>query len=248
VQLRDPRSAQTDEPHFLVPGRTDPSVVPRIVVVSPVRVYREGLAHVLAQHGSNVVGAVAQIKELTALLTTAAVDVVLFDLAVDGGIAALRRLGSNVDLKVVVLGLSEDEGHIVACARAGIDGYVTQDATLQELIQRIGDAIVGEFTCPPRVAATLVRSLALSPLVDGRQIEAAHLTPREWEIVQLIEQGLSNKEIARHLTIQVATVKNHVHNILEKLAVRHRADAVRVARSIEGTGSIAGGGWSARNI
>jgi two-component system nitrate/nitrite response regulator NarL len=125
-------------------------------------------------------------------------------------------------------------------ARAGIAGYVTQDDTLQVLVQRIHDATVGEFACPPRVAATLLRSLAVSTIVDGRQRAAARLTQRELEIVQLIERGLSNKEIARHLTIQLATVKSHVHNILEKLGVRHRNDAVRAALSSE---SQSGGRW-----
>jgi two-component system, NarL family, nitrate/nitrite response regulator NarL len=209
--------------------------LPRLVVISPMRIYREGLAHVLAQEGSiSVVGAAACVNELTPLLSAAAVDVVLFDLAVDGGLAALRRLTSYIELKVVVLGLNEEERQIVACARAGIAGYVTRDATLHELTQRIREATVGEFRCPPRVAATLLRNLAVPRFADGGHVAAARLTPRESEIVQLIERGMSNKEIARHLTtIQLATVKNHVHNILEKLAVRDRADAVRAARSIE---------------
>ena len=227
----------TGERAFEVAGRTDAR--PRLVVVSPMRIYREGLAHVLAQQGSiNVVGVAARISELTPLLTAAAVDVVLFDLAVDGGLAALRRLGSYVGPKVVVLGLSEDEGPIVACARAGIAGYVTQEATLQELIERIREASIGEFSCPPRVAATLLRNFAAPRFADDRRTVIPRLTPRESEIVQLIERGMSNKEIARHLTIQLATVKNHVHSILEKLAVRHRADAVRAARSIEAYSAV----------
>jgi DNA-binding NarL/FixJ family response regulator len=198
------------------------------------RLYREGLVHVLAQEGSIiVVGAAARINELAPLLTSAAVDVVLFDLAVDGGLAALRQLSSCIEVKVVVLGLNEDERQIVACARAGIAGYVTQDANLHELMQRVREATVGEFSCPPRIAATLLRNLALPRLADDRHTVTPRLTPRESEIVRLIETGMSNKEIARHLTIQLATVKNHVHNILEKLAVRGRADAVRAARAIE---------------
>jgi two-component system nitrate/nitrite response regulator NarL len=206
----------------------------RLVVVSPMRIYREGLALVLAQDGSiSVVGAAARVNELAPLLSAAAVDVVLFDLAVDGGLAALRRLTSYIELKVVVLGLNEEERQIVACARAGIAGYVTRDATLHELTQRIREATVGEFSCPPRVAATLLRNLAVPRFAEDRHVGTVRLTPRESEIIQLIERGMSNKEIARHLTIQLATVKNHVHNILEKLAVRDRADAVRAARSIE---------------
>ncbi len=207
---------------------------PRVFVVCSMRIYREGLADGLARHGSmNVVGAAARINELVSLLTNIGVDVVLFDLAAEGGLAALRRLGTYHELKVVVLGLSEEDAHIPACARAGIAGYVTHEDTLQELVQRVHDAAVGEFSCSSRFAATLLRSLAVSTVVDGGQTVAARLTRRESEIVQLIERGMSNKEIARHLTIQVATVKNHVHNILEKLGVRHRADAARVAHSIE---------------
>jgi two-component system nitrate/nitrite response regulator NarL len=201
------------------------------------RIYREGLADVLAQQQSiSVVGVAARISELTPLLKAAAVDIVLFDLTADDGLAALQLLSSYVQLKVVVLGLSEEESHIVACARAGIAGYVTLEATVEELTQRIREAAVGEFSCPPRVAATLLRSLALSRVADDTRTSAARLTPRESEIVQLIERGMSNKEIARHLTIQLATVKNHVHNILEKLAVGGRAEAVRAVRSIQDAG------------
>jgi DNA-binding NarL/FixJ family response regulator len=204
------------------------------------RIYREGLAHVLAQQDSvRVVGIAARISDIAPILGAAAVDVVLFDLGVDGGLATLRRLGSYADIRVVVLGLSEDEGPILACARAGIAGYVTQDATVPELTERIRDATRGEFSCPPRVAATLLRSLAAtSSDVGNRTSAAGRLTPREFEIVQLIERGLSNKEIARHLTIQLATVKNHVHNILEKLSVCRRADAVRAAGSIEANPTV----------
>jgi two-component system, NarL family, nitrate/nitrite response regulator NarL len=213
---------------------TNSRVVPRIVVICPIRVYGEGLAQMLAQQGSiEVVGVAARISDLMSLLTTTAIDVVLFDPAVEGGLLTLRRLHSNTELKVVVLGLCEDDGHIVACARAGIAGYVTHDATFNDLMQRILDAMAGDFRCPPRVAASLLRGLALSRSVGDRDIAAVHLTRREWEIIQLIEQGFSNKEIARDLTIQLATVKNHVHNILEKLAVRRRSDAVRVTRSIQ---------------
>src|SRR5829696_1099470 len=107
--------------------------IPRVVVVSPIRIYREGLAHVLGQHRSvQVVGTAAGINELAPLLGGASADVVLFDLAVEGGLASLRRLRTYHDVRVIVLGLTEDEEPILACARAGIAGYVTQDATVVE--------------------------------------------------------------------------------------------------------------------
>ena len=213
--------------------------VARVVVVSPMRIYREGLAHVLGQQaGVVVVDVAARIDEMAPLLAARDVDVVLFDLTTPGGLTALRQLASSAGVKVVVLGLPDDEGPILACARAGIAGYVTQDATLAELTQRIRDATIGEFTCSPQLAATLLRSLAASP-AGHRPAPGTRLTPRECEIIGLIERGLSNKEIARKLTIQLATVKNHVHNILEKLSVRRRSDAVRAARSMESYGTVA---------
>jgi DNA-binding NarL/FixJ family response regulator len=215
---------------------------PRVVVVSPLRVYRDCLALALAQHGfMDVVGVAAGISDLSSLIDGATVDIVLFDLAVDGALAALRWLGCYLGLKVVVLGLCDEEAQIVALARAGIAGYVTQEDSLQELVHRIRDATAGEFSCTPRVAATLLRSLADSTMLEGREMVTARLTPRESEIVKLVEQGLSNKEIAQHLTIQVSTVKNHVHNILEKLGVSRRADAARLARSIKAYPAIVGG-------
>ena len=108
----------------------------------------------------------------------------------------------------------------MACARAGIAGYVTQDATLQELTQRIREATVGEFSCPPRVAATLLRNLAAPRFADDRQHGGRAADPARVRDRPTNRAGHVQQEIARHLTIQLATVKNHVHNILEKLAVR----------------------------
>jgi two-component system, NarL family, nitrate/nitrite response regulator NarL len=226
-------SAVIDEGAITHLPQDNTDVIPRVVVISPMRIYREGLAHVLGQQKSiRVIGIGARIDELAPLLRAARADVALFDLAVEGGLAALRSLGTYPGVRVVVLGLTEDEEPILACARAGIAGYVTQDTTLVELTQRIHDAALNQFKCTPQVAATLLRSLAGPPMLDGPRATAARLTPRESEIIRLIERGLSNKEIARHLTIQLATVKNHVHNILEKLDVSRRADAVRAAGSM----------------
>ena len=165
------------------------------------------------------------INELAPLLTTGSCRRRLFHLEVDGGPSAAGGWSSYVELKVVVLGLNEDEAQVVACARAGIAGYVTPDATLHELTSASARQLLG--IAVPRHCCNATPQPCRSEV--GRMIGmvAARLTPREAEIVQLIERGMSNKEIARHLTIQLATVKNHVHNILEKLAVRDRADAVR---------------------
>lgn len=199
-----------------------------LLIQSPIRIYREGLAHVLAEEPAvRVLGTAAALEDTVALLENAGIDVVLFDVGAGPGVAGLRQLAHYEDLRVIALGVVEDLESVIACAEAGIAGYVTPDSSLAELVLSIQAAARGDFSCPPHIAAGLLRRLSM---VAPRESSAhqACLTLREREIVSFIQRGLSNKEIARHLGIQVATVKNHVHNILDKLGVARRADAVAV--------------------
>jgi two-component system, NarL family, nitrate/nitrite response regulator NarL len=196
-----------------------------IFILSPVRIYHEGLSHVLAAEPAiRVLGTAAALEDAVALREEG-VDVVLFDVGARHGVAGLRELARYEGLRVIALGVVEDQESVIACAEAGIAGYVTPHSSLPELVQTIQAAVRGDFSCPPHIAAGLLRRLAA---VAPREmpVSQARLTLREREIVSLIERGLSNKEIARRLGIQVATVKNHVHNILDKLGVARRADAV----------------------
>jgi DNA-binding NarL/FixJ family response regulator len=177
-----------------------------------------------------VIGAAGTLEDTVAFLENARIDVMLFDLGVDPGLVGLRRLSCYDGLQVLALGVVEREDMVIACAEAGIAGYVTPVSSIAELVHTIRCAARGEFSCPPRIAAGLLRRLAaIAPL--AAPVDLPHLTVREREIVRLIEHGLSNKEIGKRLGIQVATVKNHVHSILEKLGVARRADAVATLRS-----------------
>ena len=111
------------------------------------------------------------------------------------------------------------------CAEAGVAAFVMGDATAQQLVATMLGCACGEFHCSPRVAAMLVRRV--SALAQGVVEDRCDddLTPRERTIVGLIDDGLSNKEIARRLGIELSTVKNHVHRILEKLHASRRAQA-----------------------
>jgi DNA-binding NarL/FixJ family response regulator len=204
----------------------------RVFVLSPMRIYREGLSHVLAQETAiRVVGMASDLEEAAPILRTAGVDVLLLDISIDPGLDGLRRVSGHDGLRVLAIGVLEREDQVVACAEAGIAGYVTHDDSVAELVGTIRDATRGEFRCPPHIAACLVRRLAVVGAQARQPPPRPRLTLREHEIVRLIDQGLSNKEIARQLSIQLATVKNHVHNILEKLDVSRRADAVDRLRS-----------------
>jgi DNA-binding NarL/FixJ family response regulator len=205
----------------------------RVFVLSPVRIYREGLARVLAEEpGLRIVGSAASLGAAEPVLDDARAGVVLLDISTDASLVALRRLGRREGLRVVVLGMLEAEEEILAVAEAGIAGFVAREGSVGELVETIGQAARGEFSCPPRVAAGLLRRVAVLAAGGQGSQAAPRLTMREHEIVRLIEQGLANKEIARRLGIQLATVKNHVHNILEKLGVERRADVAAVSATV----------------
>ena len=146
---------------------------------------------------------------------------------------AIRRVAANTDAPVVALGALADEEHVVALAELGVLGFVEPDADLDALVAAVAGAARGEAVFPPRIATTLLRRVS-SLGVRRRTVDAAALTMRESQVAGLIAEGLSNKEIAARLCIEVATVKNHVHNILEKLGVNRRFDAVARLRLVDG--------------
>ena len=140
-------------------------------------------------------------------------------------------------MKVIALGVAEDGPDVVAVAEAGVHGYVSREATLQELLEALKGALSGEAVCSGRVAAGLLRHIAEQARSRGYPHVPIQLTPREREILPLLQAGMTNKEIARALDLRLSTVKNHVHNVLAKYGVTGRGQVV--ARP--------GGGPSARS-
>jgi len=127
--------------------------------------------------------------------------------------------------RVVAVALEENDGRVVALAEAGVAGFVPRGASLDELISTVRHALNDELQCSPRIAAALARRVCLLAVRHIDSSAKEKLTAREDQVLGLIDQGLSNKEIATRLSIEVPTVKNHVHRILEKLAVHRRGDA-----------------------
>ncbi len=136
------------------------------------------------------------------------------------------------------------EREVIACAEAGVACCLTAEASIDDLVAAIGSVARGEAPCSPWTAAVLLRRVA-SLARERRAPVGTHvaeaprprLTTRELEIVELVDQGLSNKQIAQQLHIELPTVKNHMHRILDKLGVRRRAEAAELVRS-----GAAGGG------
>lgn len=201
----------------------------RALVAASVRLYRDGLAHSLGA----AMQVVAQTGDAPATLAEAGrvcPDVVLLDVALDGALALVRSICQSVPATRVVAFAVDDaaEHQVLAYAEAGVAGWIGRDATAAEIVDSVLRAARGELLCSARTAALLTRRLAaLAALARERPAPspAAQLTPREAEIGELLSRGLSNKHIARALGLQLATVKNHVHNILEKLEVRSRGEA-----------------------
>jgi two-component system nitrate/nitrite response regulator NarL len=203
----------------------------RLLIVASIRLYREGLAAMLGRVAIlSVVGVAADPSEALSAARDLAPDVILLDMSSDDSRKTLRDLKETLPTaRIVGIGLSQHEPDILACAEAGVDGYLTREGSVDELIAVVESASRGELHCSAQFAAALMRRLAAVAAASEPARSGTRLTSREREIVHLLEQNLSNKEIAVHLGIEVATVKNHVHHLLEKLGVHRRAEAVRVS-------------------
>jgi DNA-binding NarL/FixJ family response regulator len=212
--------------------------MPRVLVVSDILLYREGVARGLQQLGSMcVVGAAGGSEAMTAMREAPA-DAVLLDASAAESLAFARTLKSIwPDVPVVGFGIGDDASGL-ACAEAGLVGFVGRDGTLAELASTVDGALAGEVQCSPRLAALLCARVAA---LSGSRLEGASpLTRRERQIAELVSDGMSNKEIAIELHIGPATVKNHVHNILEKFKVARRgAIGSRVQRRWQSNGNLA---------
>jgi DNA-binding NarL/FixJ family response regulator len=201
----------------------------RLAIIAEVRLYRDGLSQILGgADGIEVVLTSSDWRTALIRLPDSRPDVVLLDVLSAEPRIALRELATSTSsARLVALGVTDEDADILSWAEAGVDGYVTQDNSLDELLEVIVCVARDEMPCSPRASGALLRHVGV---LARDKPEAVRLTTRELQIVGLIERGLSNKEIGRQLYIEVATVKNHVHNILEKLEVSTRHEAVAHVR------------------
>jgi len=199
----------------------------RVVVVSDVRLYREGLSQLLGRRDTiEVVASAATLEDALAGVSKAQPDIILLDAAMRDGVGTMRALRETApSVKVVALSVAELEQDVLACAEAGVAAYVTREASIEDLLAALDRAVRGEALCSPRIVATLMRRLAALAVGNHGGDMSEPLTAREREILRFVDRGLSNKDIARELHIEAATVKNHVHSILEKLKVHRRGEA-----------------------
>jgi DNA-binding NarL/FixJ family response regulator len=210
----------------------------RVMVVDDQAVVREGLMTLLgAADGIATVAAAADGAEAVRLCARHRPDVVLMDLRMPvlDGVEATRRIRAELpDTEVVVLTTHADEASILEALRAGALGYLTKDAGIAEISRAVLAAAGHHAMLDPVVHSRLLAAAsgpggALSPGSARGAPLPDDLTPREGEVLTLIAQGLSNREIAERLVVSDATVKTHINHVLRKIGARDRAQAVHYA-------------------
>lgn len=201
------------------------------------RLLREGIGAMLSKHGGFDVVARAEDGESLRRLreTNKLPDIVLLDLGLEkvNSLKLMARLREEFpEVKVIAMDILPDEVDIVEFVKAGGSGFILKSAALEDYIDTIRSVADGHKVLPPAMTTSLFTQIVESALMGGKYLndKPFQLTAREQEIIALISEGLSNKEIATRLHVATHTVKSHVHNILEKLALGSRLQIAAFAR------------------
>jgi DNA-binding NarL/FixJ family response regulator len=199
----------------------------RVLVADDHPVFRQGLASLLQRYPEfEVVGQAANGDEAVARANQVKPDVVVMDIRMpeSDGVAATTALQRTLpQAKVLIVTVSDRDEDLFAAIKAGARGYLLKSVGLQELLDSIRLVAQGEAIVSPAMAGRLLDEFKLADKEPGE------LSQREQEVLQLVAQGASNKQIADRLFISETTVKAHLRAILEKLHVKNRAEAVALA-------------------
>jgi two-component system, NarL family, nitrate/nitrite response regulator NarL len=216
----------------------------RVLIVSDIRLHRESLVQCLASFaGLTVVGHSSSPTEALHAVIECRPEVILLDIGSERSLELATLLNhEKPTVKIIAYGVHDREQEVIACAEAGVGGCFPWDGSLSELAAAVIGSRRDEMCCSPKAVTALFRRVASLTRLAPPESDVLPLTGRETEILTHIARGLSNKEIAQQLNIEVPTVKNHVHNILEKLQVSSRHHAVRRMRmeALRSLGRIAG--------
>jgi DNA-binding NarL/FixJ family response regulator len=216
----------------------------RVLVVDDQQLMREGLASLLSiQPGIEIVGAAANGQEAVEQAQALSPDIILMDvrMPVMDGITATQQVRQQLpSCQVLMLTTFDDDEYIVKALMAGASGYLLKDIPAEDLAKAVQLAYRGIYQLEPSIAGKLIGALAASPssrisspasAVSPAAIAQQYdLTEREVEVLRLIAQGATNREIAEELVISEGTVKNHISNILSRLGLRDRTQAAIFAR------------------
>lgn len=223
-----PRRPRSREPRRAVAAALPPPI--SIVLIDDNRLLREGLAAMIhTQPGFRVLVASADVMEALQKVREARPEVVLLDFGLEDhdslSLTATVR-GEVPEAKVIIMGLLPIQDDVANYVRAGASGFIMKDASFEDFFSTIRAVADGAEVLPPALTTSLFSQIARNAAGGNkaRVLEAVRLTNREREVIDLLGEGLSNKEIAARLQIAIHTVKSHVHNVLEKLALHSRLE------------------------
>ncbi|MEI2811201.1 MAG: response regulator transcription factor [Nocardioides sp.] len=205
----------------------------RVLVVDDQELFRRGLVMLLAvEPGVEVVGEAGDGVAGTQLAATVAPDVVLLDVRMPkrSGIDACRAIKEAVpSAKIIMLTASEEEADLYEAVKSGASGYLVKDSSIDEVAQAVRVVADGQSLISPSMAVKLIDEFKQMSRPQPDSVPGLRLTERELEVLRLVAKGLNNREVAKQLFISENTVKNHVRNILEKLQLHSRMEAVMYA-------------------
>lgn len=216
-----------------------------LVLIDDNRLLREGLAAMIhSQPGFKVLTASADVDEALQKVREAKPDVVLLDFGLEDhdSLSLTATVHGEVpEARVIVMGLLPAQQDVADYVRAGASGFIMKDASFEDFFATIRKVAGGAEVLPPALTTSLFTQIALNAVIGNktRVLEAVRLTNRERQVIDLLGEGLSNKEISSRLHIAVHTVKSHVHNVLEKLALHSRLEVAAFSHSQSSNKTVA---------
>lgn len=204
-----------------------------VVVVDDHPLFRSGVVRTLGEEdGIEVVAEGASADEAVELVARHMPTVALLDISMPGnGITAAGRIAeAHPTVRIAMLTASESDQDVMKALEAGATGYVLKGVGAGDLVSMIRGVADGESYVSPSLAARLLVAMKSADAAPSPQTALASLTGREEQILRLVANGLSNKEVGRELDLQEKTVKHHMTSILQKLHARNRVEAAVIAR------------------
>ncbi len=205
----------------------------RVLVVDDHALFRRGLQMVLGSESDiEVVGEASDGAEALKVASETLPDIVLMDVRMPrrGGIDATTAIKDAVpSAKIIMLTISDEEGDLYDAIKAGAMGYLLKEISIEEVATAVRAVYGGQSLISPSMASKLLNEFATMVRKDDerqQQVPTPRLTDREMEVLKLVAKGLNNRDIAKQLFISENTVKNHIRNILEKLQLHSRMEAV----------------------